>query len=535
MMNYSQTEPTGVSASWLSLVCTPQGMLRPAAVCLSALLISCLYLPTVLCHFDFADDGASAHPTGIASFADFHHKVWDRTYSEFLVKGPYRPMAWYCWIGQQEALAGNPLLWRCVRFLCTALAAGLFLCLLQELGFGAGVSIVTTLVAMWNPYRAEVWISLTFCEGIAMPFAIGGLVCAYRAPRSGRAWAWDLGAMAGAFAAVACKNVFAVVIPAQMFLRVCHPDLSLREGIKQFGWRAVLLGSILFFPVAHFVCYRLTMNEQRYEMIWDPRQPIRLLSSFLGGMGKDFLAPAFASALALLAWSTIRKSAPTPTASESMRFRAAFGTGVIIFLLGWGIYAPMDGVAGRYMLPGIWGLDILSALLWAKVWSLTTGWKRITYALLACGLVISAAANLGKQNKNLARITTLWDALTCVETEAPLGSRIGWVAIPDRRKTEELEIGEGVHFRWHLFGRGRSDLYWQNYAPGESGRGVDPEPTILITSSTTAPRDDRGSWQLLKECRHSYWFGRKEVVCCVWKRSDTKAVPAPGVSSESGS
>jgi hypothetical protein len=505
-----------------------------AWLCLSSLLIASINLPTLSRPFDFEDDGALVHSQGVASFMNFHERVWSATAAEFATKGPYRPVAWYFWIGQQELFGEDSLEWRCSRFLWTWIAATAFMWLLWEMGFGIGVAVLTTTVAMWNPYRAEVWMSLTHCEGIAMPFAMAGLVCAYRAARSEQAWRWDLAAMAWALLAVGCKNVFAVVIPAQMFLRVCHPDLSLREGVKQFGWRAALLGSVMIFPIVHFVCYRLTMHENRYDMAWEIRQPLRLLNSFLGGIGKDFLGPALVGALALAVWARLRGGAPAPTINERVRFRAAFGAGLILFILGWGVYSPMSGVAGRYTFPGIWGLDILCALLWAKLWALRSAWQKLTVGLLACGLVISAVSHLGKQEKNTSRITAFWDALYCVEQEAPPGSRIGWVAVHDRMKTEELEIGEGVHFHWHLQGRGRRDLYWQTYAPGEPRAAAADEPAILITSSAVPPSASNASWTLLKECRRPYWFGRKEVVCCIWQRGDTAATRGTnGVASSS--
>lgn len=507
------------SSSWTRWLLTTDGKWRGPALCAVALLIASIYLPTIGTNFDFQDDGATAHPQGVATVGEFNALVWKTTAAEFRDKGPYRPVAWYFWIGQEELFAGHPLSWRLFRFAWTALATLALLAFLQELGFSAIIATATALAAMWNGYRAEVWLSPTFCEGIAMPFALAGLFCAYRAPRSQRAWLWDLGAIAGAAAAVGCKNVFAAVIFAQMFLRVSHPDLTLRQGVTKFGSRAALLGVTIVLPVAHFICYRLTMNATRYDMAWDIHQPGRLLNGFLGAIGKDFLGPALLSALVLSAWASLRRMGPEPTAQDRFRARTTLGAGGILFLFGFAVYAPMAGVAGRYTLPGVWGLDLICAVLWARVAMLPGIARKLIAAALVIGLAISAVSLIGKQEKNTARIATLWDALYAVEASAPPGARIGWVAVPDRVRTEELELCEGIHFLWHLHGRGRRDLYWQNLAPHEpldAGLPCD----LLLTSSTTPPS---ASWQLLQECRHSYWFGRKEVICCVWR-----AVEAPG-------
>jgi hypothetical protein len=496
-------------------------------------LLASIYVPTVPVQFDFVDDGALVYSSGENSFWGFQREVWSKTYAEFQDKGPFRPGAWYFWVGQQRIFGADVFGWRVFRFVWTALAAATFLWLLRELGFGWGVSLLTTAAAMWNPYRAEVWLSLTHCEGIALPFAMAGLVAAYRAPRSAHSWRWDAAAMTCALVAVGCKNVFAVVIPAQMFLRVCHPDLSLREGFKQYRWRAALLATVLIFPVTHFVCYRLTMHANRHELAWDPRQPLRMLNALLGGAGKDFLGPAIIAGLALAVWHWRRAgNRPSPPdanalSPENARLRAAGGAGVILFVLGWGVYAPLQGVAGRYTFPGVWGLDLLCALLWAKVFTLPTLEKKLTLGLLACGLLISVGANYGKQEKNSARIATLWDALECVERDAPIGSRIAWIGLKDRLKSDELEISEGIHFGWHLKERGRPDLHWQFIAAQMPHASAAEQPDIAITS---AEPPYLGAWRLLRACSHEYWFGRHKVNCCVWQHMGVFAPPA--LSSE---
>jgi len=505
----------------------PRGIARVGLIAVISLLVAAIYLPTAPTQFDFLDDGALVHSQGVQSFADFNRSVWTTTLNEFYNKGPYRPVAWCFWIGQQECFGENPLLWRSLRFAWTVLATGTLLWLLSEFGFGVGVSVLTTVLSIWNPYRAEVWMSLTHCEGIAMPIAMAGLVCAFRASRSQHAWSWDVAAMVCAMMAVGCKNVFAVVIPAQMFLRVCHPELSLWAGVKQFGWRALLLSLVVAFPVAHFVCYRLTMNANRYDMAWDAAQLPRLLNGFLGGMNKDFLGPALIAALVVIAFAYVRGWLPTPTSDERIRFRAAFGAGAILFVLGFGIYVPINAVAGRYTMPGAWGLDLLCALLWVNVSRIPSFWKRVPYVLLAGGLAVTLVSMIGKQEKYYTRIENLWDVVHAVETDVPVGARIGWVGVADRGRTDDLEFSDGVHFAWHLNARGRRDLQWQDLPAGEPIPVSADAPQYLVTSAeTVAPAR---AWTLMHHCQREYWLGRKQVNCYVWQRAnavDTALVPA---------
>lgn len=499
----------------------PRGMLRVAVIAGLSLLIAAIFLPTIPTHFDFMDDGAFVHSRGVSSFAEFHRSVWSMTLEEFHNKGPYRPVAWYFWIGEQECCGENPLLWRAFRFAWTALATGTFLWLLSELGFGLGISVLTAVLAMWNPYRAEVWMSLTHCEGLAMPFAMAALGCAYRAPRSEQGWRWDVAAMACALAAVGCKNVFVGIIPAQMFLRVCHPELSLWAGIKQFGWRAAVLSLVVIFPVTHFVCYRLTMHANRYQMPFDIGQMPRLLSAFLGSMNKDFLGPAVIAALLLVTIAQMRGWMPNLTIAERLRMRASLGAGLILFILGYGVYVPINGVAGRYTMPGAWGLDLLGALLWARVAHVPSAWKKLPYALLAGGLLVTVISLVGKQDKYYARIANLWDALEHVEREVPIGARIGWVGVANRGKTDDLEFSDGIHFVWHLNARGGRSLQWQEFPAGQPIHASADAPHYLVTSATQPPSSTGGgAWKLLRHCQRDYWLGRNQVNCLIWQHID---------------
>src|SRR5262249_12054111 len=147
-------------------------------------------------------------------------QVWDKTTAEFHARGPFRPLTWAHWEAAANLLEATPLYHRLVRLAWAVLSASLFLWLLAELRIPFAAAVLTTAVAMWNPYRNEIWLGLGLTEAFAMPYAIFSLICAVRAARSLRPWPWDMLGLLMALAALACKNTFVAVVPVQMFLRV---------------------------------------------------------------------------------------------------------------------------------------------------------------------------------------------------------------------------------------------------------------------------------------------------------------------------
>lgn len=132
----------------------------------------------------------------------------------------------------------------------------------------------------------------------------------------------------------------------------------------------------------------------------------------------------------------------------------------------------------------------------------------------------------------------MWQALEWVEQEAPAGTRIAWVGQPepsltdtnpaDRRSREpSLGLEEGIHFRWHLHGRGRRDLcvglldaQGQPQPRAELG-ALPAAPTIVITAGSTPPAflgKAEGSWQV-QSFRVQYWGRWRRYECYVWMRS----------------
>src|SRR5204862_6906889 len=122
------------------------------------------------------------------------------------------PGLWAHWELAAELFRADRLRWRLARLAWSGLAVAVLLALLRELRLRPLPALFAAAVAFWNPYRNEVWTSLTLSEGVAMPYALAALWCAARGNRSERAWPWDLASALGVLAALGCKNVFVALI-----------------------------------------------------------------------------------------------------------------------------------------------------------------------------------------------------------------------------------------------------------------------------------------------------------------------------------
>src|SRR5262249_37919453 len=159
------------------------------------------------------------HPLPQLSAAQQWGTLWAKIIGNSKHLGPFRPVLWAHWVAEAELFAGDAFLWRCARLLWSMLAAGMLLWLLRELGIRAVSAMLATALAFWNPYRSEIWTSVTLSEGVGMPYALLALVCAIRATRSSRPWVWDAIGVLAVLAALGCKVTFAAVVPAQVLLR----------------------------------------------------------------------------------------------------------------------------------------------------------------------------------------------------------------------------------------------------------------------------------------------------------------------------
>lgn len=487
-----------------------------------AWVITSLYLPSLTTRFDFIDDGNLVYPSAPMPLAARAQLVWQKVVANYENLGPFRPVLWAHWELQAELFRANSFRWRLARVLWAAVATCAFLWLLLELGIHPAAALLTAALAMWNPYRSEIWRSLTLSEGVAMPYAVMGLVCAVRAGRSARPWRWDVAGMLCILAALGCKNTFAAVVPAQMLLRVAPDGQNLRSAWQHHGRRAEMLALTLLLPVVHFIVFRRSWHPGQYPVPGPSREQLgRMLYTIKGAAGADFFGPGLvcaAIALVLDARAAPRLHAvPSRCYELWVRYRATGTAGLALMVFGVAIYLPINGVCRRYSIPAVWGVDLwIAALFSALADARSTVWKRTSYVLLYVGLLALAVATLAQQDRFAARAAVLWQALEFVEQQAPHGAELAWV------EGRDLDAGEGIHFYWHLQARSRSDLT-VSVVDAQGHPLSRPElpatqraPSFLFTGSAVPLAG--GNWVLLREFTAFYWGRTHRHVCYLWTR-----------------
>lgn len=503
----------------------------PWWVLAGAVTLPCLYLPTLATRFDFIDDGNLVYPAPPLAPGERLARVAERIQANYDHLGPFRPVLWCHWEAEADLFAGDPFRWRLARLAWCGFAAGALLWLLRELGIRPVAALAAAALAMWNPYRNEIWTSLTLAEGVAMPYALLALVCALRAARSDRPWPWDLAGALCVLAALGCKNTFAALVPAQVFLRVAPDGRLTLAALRRYGQRAALLSLTLILPVVHYLYFEAHWHPGQYRPTGPTAAQLgRILSGLRGAVSLEYLGAGLVLAFAALvafdrrsSWAAAVRAAVGRVAGP---YRAALIAGALLLLGGIALYLPMEAVSGRYAMPAVWGLDLTVAALLSAAVALPTALalRRLAFAAVGVGLAVVAVANVGRQEKFAARADLLWQTLEYVERTAPPNARLGWIsgsapaAVVSR--PDLLNIEEGIHFEWHLHNRGRSDL--RVGLCDEEGRPqqrcelapLDAPPTLLVT----AGRPPANDWRELREFAAPYWHGRRHYDCSVWAR-----------------
>jgi hypothetical protein len=471
----------------------------PWLIVAGALLLASAYTPTLSAPFDFIDDGNLVYPSETTTLAGHAELWWDKVKANYDHLGPFRPTLWVHWQVAAHTLGGDAGAWRAVRWVWCALAAGMLLWLFRELGMHPVAGLAAGALAMWNPYRNEVWVSLTLAEGVAMPYALLALVAARKAADARRPLWWDTVSVVSVLVALGCKNTFAALVPAQMALRLWPDSLGLKEAIRKNKWRAAALGATLAMPVAHFVYFKANWHPGQYETHGPSlAQLARVAVCLKGAMSLDFMAAGL-----ILALVAARKGvAPA---------RPALLCAVPLLLGGVVVYLPMDMISGRYAMPAVWGLDVLFALLMTAVISAPPSlWRRAALVGVGAGLAVVLVASVGRQERVKARAHMLWQALHHIEATAPPDTRIGWLSGDSIRGG--LNVEEGIHFQWHLRHRGRPDiqvgLFDENGKPLSRVEvsPLDGPPQVFIGGKVPDPQHTFSA---------RYYLGRREYACQV--------------------
>ncbi|MCS6850285.1 MAG: hypothetical protein NZ700_03830, partial [Gemmataceae bacterium] len=328
--------------------------------------------------------------------------------------------------------------------------------------------------------------------------------------RSDRPWVWDVVGALAVLAALGCKNTFAVLVPAQMLLRIAPEGHGWAAGLRRHGRRAVLLALTLLLPIVHYVCFRLNWHPGQYPPTGPSLgQLVDMLRTIKGALSLEWLAAGW-----LMAAMAVTVAGRWVNVWQD--YRPAWLAGGVLALLGLAVYLPVRGAAGRYAMPAVWGVDLMVATLLSAAEEVPSiWWRRAGWGAVAAGLVVVAITNLARQEKFAARAALLWQIVETLEQQAPPGSRIDWMAGPD------LNAEEGVHVAWHLEGRGRVDLRLRVVSAEGAPLGRVELPAAATEADflvSVAPPSEADGWRLAREFTVPYWWGRRVFRCSLWER-----------------
>ena len=492
---------------------------RPAfpwsVVVLGGTVLALGYLPTLFAPFDFVDDGNLVYPAPDGtSAAGYVGRWWDKVADNVDHLGPFRPTLWAHWEVAANTFGGDPMAWRAWRMAWCGLAACGLLWLMKELKLHPAAALVAAAAAMWNPYRNEIWTSLTLAEGVAMPYALAALAAARRGAGRPRPWASDALAVGCLFVCLGCKNTFVALVPAMIGLRLLPDGWTLREGWYRGRWAAAAYLLPLAMPAVHFVYFKLHWHPGQYETPGPSLAQVERIAMWMkGASALDFIGLGMLAAIVTMG-VILRRSPGTIVPGLLSRYRAAIVASALLFAAGVAVYLPLPIMAPRYTMPAVWGWDVLVAVTFTGLAAVPlTGRVRFAWATVAVGLAVMTLANVSRQEKVAARGRMLWAALDRLERTAPSSSRIAWVG--GDSDTGALNIEEGIHFQWHLTHRGRGDLRVGLY--DELGNPVDRvelpaadgPPHYRLAAGPAAGN----GWRVDREFAGAYRFGRKQFAC----------------------
>jgi hypothetical protein len=362
---------------------------------------------------------------------------------------------------------------------------------------------------MWNPYRNDIWTSLTLAEGVAMPYALLALVAARKAASTDRracAGPWDMAALAGLLLALGCKNTFVALIPPMILLRTWTPHLGVRGKVLA----AIVYTVPVLLAVGHFAYVKQNPGPHHYDTpgpSWG--QAVAFASWMKGAVGLDFLGIGVAVAAVVVGWRQGTPGGDLPRNRAPTAVAPTIVVAVALLLAGFVVYLPVSIMCGRYTMPAVWGADVLLAALLSRLVLVRGVWGQVAWGLLGVGLAAVLVANVGRQEKLAARSRMLWELLRTVETDAPPGAVVEWVS--GRGEDGELNAEEGIHFYWHLLHRGRGDVRVRLVdVLGRAVPRVELSPPLGVARfRIAAHRSNDPNWRTLADVRVGYHLGRR--------------------------
>ncbi|MFQ3650122.1 MAG: hypothetical protein SNJ75_07305 [Gemmataceae bacterium] len=460
-------------------------------VLLGAIVLPGLYLPMLMAPFDFSEDSCLVYPQA-STWKELLARVAHSTWHEFQTTGPFRPVTWGHWHTAAMLMGPRAEMRRLTRLFWCMLTTGAVLMLLREIGASVTAAFVTAAYALWNPFRAEIWISLGMPEAFAYPYAMLALYAAVRAARSERAWRWDL---LGWFLLLIClgiKNVFISLIPALVWLR-----LMAGQRPWQQQWVGALGYALLAaLPLLHIVLLKLDPKPSHFPTRLSLAQALHFTRAFASAITFHTLLPTLLGLALAVRWRALLQPWPI-----------VIGAGLLM-VSGMGIYMPITEMYPRYTMPAVWGYDLLFALILTQLEVGSLVWRQLALAGLLITLGIVGWRCLARQDELIARGQMNWLAVRYLEHHFTAEDAVA--VVHPRQATTHLDLSQSecFHLIGHLKQRGRVQASMQSGPePGEaawvlSGQRYDPGPGYQLE------REFVGRRRLLGE----------DFRCRLWKR-----------------
>ena len=499
---------------------------RRAVTALSVFL-TLVYATSLAAPFDFEDDAGDITEIHVPLSLDQQASyVWTRTAGEAQQRGPCRPLYW-AYLTLNSGLYGSHVVgWRLTRLVFLLLSAGLMLWLFAgELQLPLWPATAATAIGLVMPMRSGLWYRICFSEAWAMPLVLIALISACRAVRSRHPWTWDLMGALAVLGAIATKNVFMAVVPAQMLLRAWEPGLEMRQALRKHARSALLLAAVLVVPFTHawlFAQSEVSANEYHVstpslQTLWSMVRAVAL------GSGYDFLGPG----LVITGVVVVRYG----NRSIWLEHRRAWLSGLLLLAAGIVVYLPVLGTrspAGRYTVPACWGTDLLIACLLTALWTSTSRrGVRVATTVLVLGLLAMVGVNVLRQQELANRSRVLWQTTYWIAQQAPPNARI---VIMDG----VCGRGELIHLSNAIRALGRPDV---TLDVGTDAAGAD----AIVANSKTAPPLPRSfrqaalfappSWPHAYRWLPSRHSRRRSAAIVIWNKRDRSSFPARSTRS----
>jgi uncharacterized protein YbaA (DUF1428 family) len=230
--------------------------------------------------------------------------------------------------------------------------------------------------------------------------------------------------------------------------------------------------AVSLLPILHFVSLKIWPSQTHFATSFSIMNVWNRLYCYSEGLHLLILLPSLLLAgwLAVLHWTKHLITGKT------------LGFALLLVSAGMVVYAPWAQMHARYIFPGVWGFDLLLALLLTLAWR-APGWSRLLLVvLLVLALGKVSRDNLREQAQLARLLQPMWHALEDLESQEdtrPFGIITSDV---EALQGKAFWTSEAVHFSWHVRFRRRAVVPVVMVEPGAASA-----PPRLLTCTAQAP------------------------------------------------